>query len=711
MARYEIWGLLEAIRLVSDLTDWIGHHGAGADGAGLAGGVYTSNPSGKKQMTLAMKCSKLLENALPILLVVAIAISLAVVCAAQQCAQVPILTFEGLKDQEPVLNYYNGGYGANGTGPGPNYGITFEGQSEAIISDLSSIVTPAGPQMGTGHFSNAPSGVTVAFFLSGSGVVMNVPAGFTTGFSVYYAAANTAGSITVYEGLDATGNVLATIPLPINGANCGPATYSCWTPVGVPFNGVAKSVDFSGAANYIAFDNITVGSTTPGLIASMAQLASAGGWDTSFTLVNMGSAAACSSLQFYADPNGAALSLPFTFPQGVIAPTTTSDVVETINPDALLVMDTTGPAANTVNVGWAYLQAAGDIGGYGIFTNTPNNWEAVVPLETRNANFYVLPFDNTGVLATGLAIANLSIQPATVNVSIRNDGGFQIDNETIQMNPLGHAYFLLASEYQATSGIRGSVVFSSQSGGQISVLGLRANGPALTTVPVLADVTPGTGSMAHVTYNGGWNTTITLVNTGTAQATPTLSFYGDDGTPLAIPLSYPQTGTVSNSASIQPTLAPGQVLIMETTGQDAQASVSGSAVLSSLKGAVGGSAIFRYSPSGQEGIVPLETRNATTYFLGFDNTNGRVTGMALANDTSSAANLALTIRDDTGATIATDSIALKANGHTQTVLTTGYPATGGKRGTVEIDGPAGFSALGLFVSPTGNVTTLPTLKK
>jgi len=35
----------------------------------------------------------------------------------------------------------------------------------------------------------------------------------------------------------------------------------------------------------------------------------------------------------------------------------------------------------------------------------------------------------------------------------------------------------------------------------------------------------------------------------------------------------------------------------------------------------------------------------------------------------------------------------------------------GKRGSVELDGPAGFSALGLFVSPTGNVTTLPTLKK
>lgn len=107
----------------------------------------------------------------------------------------------------------------------------------------------------------------------------------------------------------------------------------------------------------------------------------------------------------------------------------------------------------------------------------------------------------------------------------------------------------------------------------------------------------------------------------------------------------------------------------------------------------------------------METRNATAYVIGFDTTNGRVTGMALANDTGSAANLALTIRDDTGDIIATDSIALNAYGHTQTVLTTSFQVTQNKRGSVEIDGPAGFSALGLFVSPTGNVTTLPTLKK
>ena len=60
---------------------------------------------------------------------------------------------------------------------------------------------------GTANASNNPSGVTTAYFLNsraGSGVIMNAAAVLLRGFSVYRAAANTAGSITVYDGLDAT---------------------------------------------------------------------------------------------------------------------------------------------------------------------------------------------------------------------------------------------------------------------------------------------------------------------------------------------------------------------------------------------------------------------------------------------------------------------------------------------------------------------------
>jgi hypothetical protein len=35
-------------------------------------------------------------------------------------------------------------------------------------------------------------------------------------------------------------------------------------PIGVGFGGIAKSIDFGGTVNQIAFDDITFGSTTPG---------------------------------------------------------------------------------------------------------------------------------------------------------------------------------------------------------------------------------------------------------------------------------------------------------------------------------------------------------------------------------------------------------------------------------------------------------------
>jgi hypothetical protein len=179
------------------------------------------------------------------------------------------LTFEGLQDGEEILNYYNGGFGSDGSGPGPNYGVIFGSAALAATS------VAAG---GDGNFALNPSGDTIAFFLSGGSLVMNVPAGFTNGFSFYYAAVQSPGTLTVYDGPNATGNVLATLTLPVTGEDCGGSNepYSCWNPIGVTFTGTAQSVNFAGADNGIGFDNITLGSNTPngGVIITTPSLAS-----------------------------------------------------------------------------------------------------------------------------------------------------------------------------------------------------------------------------------------------------------------------------------------------------------------------------------------------------------------------------------------------------------------------------------------------------
>lgn len=204
-----------------------------------------------------------------LLLAFGVALLTPLLAVAQTASTTVTLTFEGLKDNEDILNYYNGGLGSEGSGPGPNYGIVFGSGAQAIISIESG---------GSGNFDMNPSGDTVAYFLTGGGLIMDVPAGFTTGFSFYYAAAVDAGSITVYDGPDATGNVLATIPLPVTGTDCNGSQepYSCWTPIGITFTGTAKSVNFAGTANEIGFDNITLGSQKPGfgVIVTTPSLAS-----------------------------------------------------------------------------------------------------------------------------------------------------------------------------------------------------------------------------------------------------------------------------------------------------------------------------------------------------------------------------------------------------------------------------------------------------
>jgi hypothetical protein len=176
--------------------------------------------------------------------------------AGMSVAQAQILTFEGLQNLEPIDNYYNGGFGGDGSGPGPNYGITFGADSLAIIADSAG---------GSGNFSGNPSGDTIAFFLSGPGDIMDKASGFNTGFSFYYSSqsqANTGseGAVTVWSGPDGTGSELADIPLADTPNTAG---YNVWDPIGVAFSGTAESAVFTGGANFIGFDDITLGSSVP----------------------------------------------------------------------------------------------------------------------------------------------------------------------------------------------------------------------------------------------------------------------------------------------------------------------------------------------------------------------------------------------------------------------------------------------------------------
>lgn len=219
------------------------------------------------------------------------------------------------------------------------------------------------------------------------------------------------------------------------------------------------------------------------------------------------------------------------------------------------------------------------------------------------------------------------------------------------------------------------------------------------------------GSMAQLASGGGWDTTLTLANAGTSSAQIELSFFDDNGNALSLPLTFVQSGAVMTASTVNQQIAAGATLVIVTQGNNAVTLV-GSAQLTT-NGNVSGFAIFHYKPSGQEAVVPLETRNASAYVLAFDYTNGAATGLALANVSNQAANVPVIIRDDTGTTLGTATIDLAALGHTSFMLATRYAFVAGKRGTVEFDTPAGaqITAVGIRATGAGALTTIPVLAK
>lgn len=144
-------------------------------------------------------------------------------------AGITTLDFNNLQVGEEALNYYTGGFGNLGTGPGPSYGVTFTPDFMTVAQGV--FVPPARAEM-----------------LTGTSGTMNVLNGFNGLFSFYYEA-TTAGSAAFYSGLNGTGTLVGSIVLP---------SESTFSPAG-NLEPLFESVVFSSTANSLIVDNITFG--------------------------------------------------------------------------------------------------------------------------------------------------------------------------------------------------------------------------------------------------------------------------------------------------------------------------------------------------------------------------------------------------------------------------------------------------------------------
>jgi hypothetical protein len=183
-------------------------------------------------------------------------------------AAVVSLNFEGINspetttDEAKIQEFYNGGNSSAGTS-GTNFGISFGSNALAICLNT---LTETCSNTSRGGLGDPNSQRGALFFLEGSETFMNVAAGFATGFSFNYVSLSYSGAVSVFDGLNGTGTLLGTLNLSPNAGSCPgfSAGFCPFSPTGILFSGIAKSVSFAGVANQIVFDDITFGSNIPG---------------------------------------------------------------------------------------------------------------------------------------------------------------------------------------------------------------------------------------------------------------------------------------------------------------------------------------------------------------------------------------------------------------------------------------------------------------
>jgi hypothetical protein len=210
----------------------------------------------------------------------------------------------------------------------------------------------------------------------------------------------------------------------------------------------------------------------------------------------------------------------------------------------------------------------------------------------------------------------------------------------------------------------------------------------------------------QIVDGGAWLTTIALTNTSASQAVVSLNFFQETGGGNTS--SWPLNFVEMTSAQTQDIALPGGSSVFLHTLGTAAATTIGWAQLSETSASVVAYAIFTQRVPGrsdQDGTAPAAAA-ISRILVPFDNTNGAVTSMAIANTTQSSESISVGIRSASTTTQAT-AITLPADGHESFTFPTQFPTTAGQSGLAEFYAASGsFSILALKFN-SGAFTTAP----
>jgi hypothetical protein len=183
--------------------------------------------------------------------------------AASPAAATVTINFEniatyGANSGIGVLNFYNGGTASNGAS-GPNLGVSFAANALTLCLNTPGTHCSGSSRGGLGSPASAD---TALFFTSGSSTSLTDSAGFTSGISFFYVAGTNPGLVQIFDGVNGSGNLLASLVLPTNAVSCGAPYSALFCPFAfqsLTFSGTGRSVVFGGTANQLVLDDIVLG--------------------------------------------------------------------------------------------------------------------------------------------------------------------------------------------------------------------------------------------------------------------------------------------------------------------------------------------------------------------------------------------------------------------------------------------------------------------
>lgn len=252
---------------------------------------------------------------------------------------------------------------------------------------------------------------------------------------------------------------------------------------------------------------------------------------------------------------------------------------------------------------------------------------------------------------------------------------------------------------------------------------VNVNKPQITKQAATGGLRVADATIPHLAVGGTWSTTLVATNVSSLPAKTKIEVFDPNGNRMSLVVREEKTGAII-TGNVFTLVLPVHgtttltLLNINDPGQQSQETRVGwlrYEYVSKFSDANYGGyiaihAIFRQKLPGipdKEAVVMSDWGLDETIIAPFDNMNGFVTSMAIANGSSYSNNkVIIEIFDENGALISTYVENYPVGKHTAFETTNKWPETRNRRGTIKLSSTGyGIATVSLLFNPTGSLTS------